>query len=141
MNMHFYVLSRLLKQSVYVLFSGYLALVICLYLLLNFDSTIRNLGGCVLVILALVHHYISLRVQFDADLLHQFSQISQNDGKDLNEMTHALDQSLIDFKLMPDSKGNRSWALRLQGCLKFFKIQVTFFILQWILVLIFYTLQ
>lgn len=141
MNMHFYVLSRLLRQSVYVLFSGYLAFVICLYLALNIDSVIRNFGGCFLVILALTHHYISFRVQFDADLLYQFAQINQNNGKNFNEMTHALDQSLIDFKLMPESKGNRSWALRFQGCLKLFKIQVAFFILQWILVLIFLTLQ
>ena len=136
--MNFYVLSKLLKQTHSLLWSGYLALLICLYFLLHtaMTSIVVHVILIALITLSLLHHYISFRVQFDADLLDQFSQTQHDQPENIEQMTQALDQSLMYFKLMSADKVGRDWATRFRGCLKLFKIQILLVILQWISVIL-----
>lgn len=122
MNMSVLVMAQLLKNSRPLLYAGYLAFAACIsaYIYLSHQM----MSSLILIISAiftlLLHQYIALRVQFDADLLQLF----------IDQPTctmDELDQSLVLFRLMPISKTQRTWESRTQGCLKLFKLQ--FFIL------------
>lgn len=128
MNMLVLVMAQLLKNSRPVLYAGYLAFSasVSVYIFLS-----SNILSCFLLTLGsifglLLHQYIALRVQFDADLLQLFIDHPER-------TTTELDESLLQFKLMPISKIQRSWELRTQGCLKLFKLQFLILFLQYLI--------
>ncbi len=132
MNMTILVMAKLLKNSRSLLFTGYLIFIssLCTYLIhstvaaniLNF-SLISTSLFCLLL-----HQYIAVRVQFDGDLLQTFIDHPQLTSKE-------LDQSLLQLKLMPIEKTQRSWEQRTQGCLKLFKLQFFILFLQFLILL------
>ena len=130
MKMHFVVLSKLFHSSYSLLIAGYGFLFLSLFLLIfKQDINVLNLTLCICAILiGLLHHYVSIRVIFDAKLLQYLSK--KIDYSNIDSLTKELDQSLITLKLMPIDKANRSWKLRLIGCQKLFKIQIFIFLIQ-----------
>lgn len=137
MSMKFFVLSRLLSACNSLLMSGYLAFALTV-IIFNFKSlyTWEFISFIILAfVLCFIHHYLAVRVKFDADLLHLLSKKSEQSN--IENLTLALDQSLFFFKLIPHHKMGRNWDLRFQGCLKIFKIQIFIVILQYLVLLTF----
>lgn len=133
MKMTFLVLSKLLSSTHVFLLSGYILLSLStLYLLFIASFEYQNIGILISVLLCVIHHYVSFRVRFDAELLdHLSSQIDVNDADNsLDSLTQQLDQSLVDLGLMNKSKMGRNWTLRFKGCLKLFKIQIALLTVQ-----------
>lgn len=135
MNMNFFVLSRLLSSTTTLLASGYVAFALSIISiqLKAWQSLTFWILICLVFILCAIHHYISIRVKFDADILSTLAQQSKQQNE--NGLTQALDHSLLYFKLMPQNKAGRDWDLRFQGCLKLFKIQMTFVVMQYIVLI------
>lgn len=110
MNMHFIVLSRLLGQTGYLLLSGYVAFILSVTFLLFYGaSSLQYWLFIALIFLALMlHHYVSLRIKFDADLFKSLAhnQFAQNIS--LDELTHQFDQTMLDLKLLPAHKQERA---------------------------------
>lgn len=138
MNMNFIVLSRLLSQTIYLLLSGYVAFILSATLLLFYGaSSLQYWLLITLIFLSLsIHHYISLRVKFDADLLQSLSHYQFSQKIPFDQLTQQFDQTMLDLKLMPARKIGRSWDIRFQGCLKLFKIQILLLIVQYILLIV-----
>lgn len=135
MNMQFYAVSKLLKSTTAILCSGYLIFSLIM-LDLIFKQYAWNVQIAFLltnIVLCATHHYVSFRVNFDANLLHMlFTQSKQHTTEVL---TLELDQSLLSLNLIPQEKNGRPWNLRFKGCLKLLKIQIMILFLQ-LLVLI-----
>lgn len=138
MNMRWIVLSRLLSQTNYLLLSGYVAFIVSTTLLLFYGaSSLQYWLLLTLNFLALfIHHYVSLRVKFDADLLQSLSQYQLSQKISSDQLAQQFDQTMLDLKLMPARKIGRSWDNRFQGCLKLFKIQILLLIIQYILLIV-----
>lgn len=136
MNMNFYVLSKLLNATTGLLISGYIAFSLSfLDLIIQSKSTIHSFMCLVIAILLVaIHHYISIRVKFDADLLLMLGQESKH--KKIIDLTKSFDQSLMYFKLMPKDKAGRSWKVRFNGCLQLFKLQIALLTLQFIVLIV-----
>lgn len=132
MMMQLKVVSKLLKSSSGLLASGYLAFTLCCVLIILLTVSFKFALMLLLLNLILIglHHFLSIRVQFDAALLDMVSQ--QSNLHDLEQSTQSLDQSLVDMKLMPASKSGRAWETRLEGCVKLFKFQIFVLCLQYL---------
>ncbi|AYA04572.1 hypothetical protein BEN74_18460 [Acinetobacter sp. WCHAc010034] len=133
MKMNFTVLSKLLQSTRGLLLSGYAAFAFSFILLLQPNSPglyrFSALLFCVLLLAA--HHYLSMRVLFDARLLDALAQSEQP----LHEITADLDQSLIQLKLMPQAKAGRGWTERFQGCIRLFKAQACLLFMQYLVLM------
>ncbi|QIL82079.1 hypothetical protein G7047_20715 [Diaphorobacter sp. HDW4A] len=134
MTMHLHVLARLLRHADSVLRSAYLAFAFTLLVWI-----VRNgqfITCWVLVALAMLlialQHYVAVRVKFDADLLEHVARMIDS-GTSERGATQMLDDSLVHFGLMPSSKARRDWALRFEGCLRLFKLQIGLLVLQYAL--------
>ena len=140
MKMNFLVLSKLLNSSSHLLIAGYSFTFFSLWLLNLHTNSLLNLTLCILLILfILIHHYVFIRVSFDAQLLAIMAEeikVRNADQEYLDQLTEQLDKSLILLKLMPKNKAERHWSLRLSGCQKLFRFQIAIFITQ-ILLLVF----
>lgn len=134
--MNFYVLSKLLNATTGLLISGYVVFSLSsLDLIIQSKSTTYSFNCLVIAILLVsIHHYISIRVKFDADLLLMLDQESKH--KKIIDLTESFDQSLMYFKLMPKEKAGRDWEVRFNGCLKLFKLQIALLILQFIVLIV-----
>lgn len=141
MKMNFLVLSKLLNSSSSLLIAGYSFTFFSLWLLLTLqENSLLNLILCIILItLGLAHHYVSIRVNFDAQLLASIAKEIKDKNlyeETIDQLTKQLDDSLISLKLIPENKAARHWSLRFAGCQKLFKFQMTMFITQ-ILLLVF----
>lgn len=130
MNMSVVVMAQLLKNSRPVLYAGYLAFIGCfaIYLVSNI-SMLMLLLMLATIFCVLLHQYIALRVQFDADLLQAFVDQPQL-------LLDDLDTSLLALNLISEKKTQRSWELRTKGCLKLFKLQFFILLLQYFIFII-----
>ena len=133
MKMNFTVLSGLLQSTRGLLLSGYAAFVFSFILLLQSNSPglyrFSALLFCLLLLAA--HHFLSMRVLFDARLLDALAQSEQP----LHEITADLDQSLIQLKLMPQAKAGRGWTERFQGCIRLLKAQACLLFMQYLVLM------
>lgn len=131
MKTQFYVLSKLLESTASLIMSGYFMFGLSVWALMHLQES-SQLSMFILMLwifmLIGVHHYIFIRVKFDSDLLIMMHNETQHQG--LEETTFELDQSLVLFKLMPNTKTGRDWQLRFKGCLKLYKIQIFILVLQ-----------
>lgn len=135
MTMRMRLLAKLLNCSKGLLYSAYLAFTISLLLLIwHQQSLILDSFFCLICLLLIaLQHFVSIRVQFDADILEMLSQPSNNTSQDvqLESLTAELDQCLIALNLMPLANANRTWTVRLQGCKSLFRLQVLLLVLQY----------
>lgn len=131
MKMNFIVLSNLLNACSSLLIAGYSFLFFNLYLLIINIPQINSLNiyfSLIVIIVGLIHHYIAIRVKFDANLLKSiYFEINQ---QPIEQLTKQLDQSLLSLKLIPQNKASRHWDLRFLGCQKLLKLQISLFIFQ-----------
>ena len=141
MKMNFYVVAKLLSATHGVLFSGYVAFALSVMAILlkgwqSFEFWIFIFLNFTLIML---HHYLSLRLKFDAQLIEIIAQ--QSDSLTLEKLTQQFDQSMMLLKLMPESKAGRDWALRFTGCFRLFKLQIALLFVQYfVLIILIYTL-
>lgn len=135
MSMQMQLLAKLLNSSKGLLYSAYLAFMFSLLLLIwHRQSLLLDSLFCLICLLLIaLQHFVSIRVQFDADILEMLSQPSNGTSQDvqLESLTTELDQSLIALNLMPPAKANRDWSVRLQGCKGLFRLQVLLLVLQY----------
>ena len=135
MSMQMQLLAKLLNSSKGLLYSAYLAFTISLVLLIwHRQSLILDSLFCLICLLLIaLQHFVSIRVQFDADILEMLSQPSNetHHHAQLESLTTELDQSLIALNLMPPAKANRTWTVRLQACKSLFRLQVLLLVLQY----------
>lgn len=134
MKMNFTVLSRLLQSTRGLLLSGYAAFAFSFLLLLlqsNSPGLYRFSALLFCLLLLAAHHYLSIRALFDARLLDALAQSEQP----LHEITADLDQSLIQFKLMPQAKAGRGWTERFQGCIRLLKAQACLLFMQYLVLM------
>ena len=133
MKMKILMVSKLLASTNTLVIASYTIFSLStIYLLFLASFNYVNVWILISLLICLMHHYLSFRVKFDAELLSYLStQIHNHDIENsLDTLTQQLDQSLIEFKLMNKNKAGRDWTLRLQGCLKLFKMQIALLILQ-----------
>lgn len=132
MTMSFFVTAKLLAASRGVLCTSYFVLTFCLlYALIQLDlNFIEIILIGMSLLLALLHHYLSIRVKFDSDLLLMLYQQLNTKETDQDILTQQLDMTLVNLGLMSNKKTHRSWDLRFRGCLKLLKIQVIVLTLQ-----------
>ena len=131
MKMNFYVVAKLLSATNGLLFSGYVAfaLSIMAILLKGWQSVDFLIFIAITLLLIIVHHYLSLRIKFDAQLIEMIAQESAK--QPLEELTQQFDQILFNLKLMPESKMGRNWSLRFTGCFRLFKLQIALLFIQY----------
>ena len=136
MKMNFLIVSKLLSSSITLLLAGYFVFSLCMLdvLFQTAHSIFYSIVTISSVILIAIHHYVSIRVKFDASIFDFLSQAK--DRQHLDQLTQQLDESLIAFKLMSKHKAGRDWELRFQGCMKLFKVQITLLIAQFIVLIV-----
>lgn len=132
MNQDMYPLKVILAftaSSASILWASYLLLTLAFLIML---LTNLNILALLIILTTLIQHYLYIRVQFDRQLLQQMIQSSEA----LHTQTEQLDQALVDLKLIATEKTGRSWTLRLNGILRWFKLQGATLIIQFILLII-----
>ena len=136
MKMNFYVVAKLLSATNGLLISGYVAFILSVMAILL--KGWQSLEFWIFIILSfgimMTHHYVSLRLKFDAELIEIMAQ--QSDTVSSENLTQQFDQSLMQFKLMPESKAGRDWSLRFAGCFRLFKLQITLLFIQYFVLII-----
>ena len=136
MKMNFYVVAKLLSATNGLLISGYVAFILSVMAILL--KGWQSLEFWIFIILSfgimMTHHYVSLRLKFDAELIEIMAQ--QSDTVSIENLTQQFDQSLMQFKLMPESKAGRDWSLRFAGCFRLFKLQITLLFIQYFVLII-----
>lgn len=90
------------------------------------------------LIICLINHYIAFRVKFDAALLLHLSDLFDTHPSTMaiEQITAQLDEGLFNLGLMKQAKVGREWPLRIQGCLRLFKIQIATLVVQCIFFII-----
>lgn len=136
MKMNFYVVAKLLSATNGLLISGYVAFILSVMAILL--KGWQSLEFWIFIILSfgfmMLHHYVSLRLKFDAELIEIIAQ--QSDTVSIENLTQQFDQSLMQFKLIPESKAGRDWSLRFAGCFRLFKLQITLLFIQYFVLII-----
>lgn len=136
MKMNFYVVAKLLSATNGLLISGYVAFTLSVMAILL--KGWQSLEFWIFIILSfgfmMLHHYVSLRLKFDAELIEIMAQ--QSDTVSIENLTQQFDQSLMQFKLMHESKAGRDWSLRFAGCFRLFKLQITLLFIQYFVLII-----
>lgn len=136
MKMNFYVVAKLLSATNGLLISGYVAFILSVMAILL--KGWQSLEFWIFIILSfgfmMLHHYVSLRLKFDAELIEIMAQ--QSDTVSIENLTQQFDQSLMQFKLMHESKAGRDWSLRFAGCFRLFKLQITLLFIQYFVLII-----
>lgn len=137
MLMQLRVLSKLLSATRSLCCSAYLCFALAMLPLMFYMWHDMIWWAYLLSIMALclTQHFLCIRIQFDVDLLNMMTTTadSKNETASLTELTTQLDHALVDLQLIPPKKIGRNWNLRMQGCMRLFKIQITLLILQYII--------
>ncbi|ANF81744.1 hypothetical protein A3K93_05790 [Acinetobacter sp. NCu2D-2] len=124
-------MAALLKSSLPLLISGYIAFfftILIILLMPNYWCTVLIVS----VLIMLLHQYIFIRLYFDFNLLQHIPE----EANQLPQFTQELDQTLTTLKLLSSDKQNRDWTLRLKGCLRLFKIQIMLNMIQYVLLIL-----
>lgn len=138
MQLQFNLLSKLLSNTRGLCYSAYLCFALATIGVI-FATTHTFLSWIYLLcitLLCLIQHYLSIRVQFDVDLLKLAAQTQDKSAPtQISEFSLELDQALHHLGLIPQQKMGRPWTLRQQGCLRLFKFQFIFLIMQYMIFL------
>lgn len=136
MTMQLHVLARMLRHADSVLKSAYLAFALTLLSLMVRSGP--SIPCWVLLALAMMvmalQHYVAVRVKFDADLLEHVARMIDA-GATERGATKQLDDSLLQLGWMPASKAGRDWRVRIEGCMRLFKMQIGLWIVQYLLMI------
>ena len=136
MKINFFVVAKLLSATTGLLFSGYLAFALAIIAILLKGWQVFEFWIFIVITLLLcfIHHYISFRVKFDAQLIEILAYEAKTES--IENLTQQFDQSLLSLKLMPESKLGRDWSLRFAGCFKLVKSQIALLVLQYFVLII-----
>jgi len=136
MNMKFYVNAKLLSATSSLLLSGYLAFALSTIavLLKAWQSIEFWIFIVVTFILVSIHHYLSYRIKFDAQLIEMMAHETEN--QPIDKLTQQFDQTLLDMGLISPAKIDRTWSLRFSGCFKLLKLQITLLFIQYFVLIV-----
>lgn len=141
MKMQFFIVAKLLSATSGLLASGYVAfaLSIVAILLKAWQSTEFYVLILISILLMFAHHYLSFRLKFDAQLIEIMAQ--ESNQQQIEDLTQQFDQTLLQLKLMSETKAGRDWSLRFAGCFRLYKLQITLLFIQYfVLIIIIYQL-
>jgi len=133
------IVAKLLQNTDGIRNAGYIAFslsVLC-YFFYAWQSIGVYLSLIVIFILCLLQHYLSIRIKFDAELLSLIETTSTNleNAQSIAQKTQMLDHSLLELGLIPAKKQQRSWEVRIQGCMRLFKFHVVIVLCQYIVLI------
>ncbi|MBJ8421041.1 hypothetical protein KTJ16_07105 [Acinetobacter bereziniae] len=136
MKMKFFIVAKLLSATGGLLLSGYVAFALSIFAILFKGWQTIELWIFVVITLLLmaVHHYLSFRVKFDAELIEMLAIQSRADS--IEHLTQQFDQSLLEMKLLPQNKVGRDWTLRFAGCFRLIKLQIALVLIQYLVLII-----
>lgn len=135
MKMKFFIVAKLLSATGGLLLSGYVAFALSIFAILFKGQTIELWIFIVITLLLMaVHHYLSFRVKFDAELIEMLAIQSRADS--IEHLTQQFDQSLLEMKLLPQNKVGRDWTLRFAGCFRLIKLQIALVLIQYLVLII-----
>ena len=133
------IVAKLLESTDGIRNSGYVAfsLSVLAYFFYAWQSIVIYLSLIVIFALCLLQHYLSIRIQFDAELLKLIGTTSETSDtkKDMTQQTAELDRGLLELGLIPVDKTQRSWDIRVQGCIRLFKLHVAMVFCQYIVLI------
>ncbi len=133
------IVAKLLENTDGIRNSGYVAfsLSVLAYFVYAWQSIVIYLSLIVIFSLCLLQHYLSIRIQFDAELLKLIGTTSETSDtkKDMTQQTAELDRGLLELGLIPVDKTQRSWNIRIQGCMRLFKLHVAVVLCQYIVLI------
>ena len=133
------IVAKLLENTDGIRNSGYVAfsLSVLAYFFYAWQSIVVYLSLIVIFSLCLLQHYLSIRIQFDAELLKLIGTTSETSDtkKDMTQQTAELDRGLLELGLIPVDKTQRSWDIRIQGCMRLFKLHVAVVLCQYIVLI------
>jgi hypothetical protein len=133
------IVAKLLQNTDGIRHAGYVAFtlsVLC-YFFYAWQSVGVYLSLIVIFVLCLLQHYLSIRIKFDAELLSLIETTSTNleNAQSIAQKTQMLDHSLLELGLIPAKKQQRSWDVRIQGCMRLFKFHVMLVLCQYIVLI------
>ncbi|KKW77781.1 hypothetical protein P7L54_13150 [Acinetobacter bereziniae] len=136
MKMKFFIVAKLLSATGGLLLSGYVAFALSIFAILFKGWQTIELWIFIVITLLLmaVHHYLSFRVNFDAELIEMLAIQSRADS--IEHLTQQFDQSLLEMKLLPQNKVGRDWTLRFAGCFRLIKLQIALVLIQYLVLII-----
>ncbi len=136
MKMKFFIVAKLLSATGGLLLSGYVAFALSIFAILFKGWQTIELWIFIVITLLLmaVHHYLSFRVKFDAELIEMLAIQSRVDS--IEHLTQQFDQSLLEMKLLPQNKVGRDWTLRFAGCFRLIKLQIALVLIQYLVLII-----
>ncbi|MBJ9374446.1 hypothetical protein [Acinetobacter sp. TGL-Y2] len=136
MKMKFFIVTKLLSATGGLLLSGYVAFALSIFAILFKGWQTIELWIFIVITLLLmaVHHYLSFRVKFDAELIEMLAIQSRADS--IEHLTQQFDQSLLEMKLLPQNKVGRDWTLRFAGCFRLIKLQIALVLIQYLVLII-----
>ncbi|ATZ63904.1 hypothetical protein PYR74_13085 [Acinetobacter bereziniae] len=136
MKMKFFIVAKLLSATGGLLLSGYVAFALSIFAILFKGWQTIELWIFIVITLLLmaVHHYLSFRVKFDAELIEMLAIQSRADS--IEHLTQQFDQSLLEMKLLPQNKVGRDWTLRFAGCFRLIKLQIALVLIQYLVLII-----
>ncbi|MDV8157628.1 hypothetical protein [Acinetobacter bereziniae] len=136
MKMKFFIVAKLLSATGGLLLSGYVAFALSIFAILFKGWQTIELWIFIVITLLLmaVHHYLSFRVKFDAELIEMLAIQSRADS--IQHLTQQFDQSLLEMKLLPQNKVGRDWTLRFAGCFRLIKLQIALVLIQYLVLII-----
>lgn len=133
------IVTKLLESTEGIRNSGYVAfsLSVLAYFFYAWQSIVIYLSLIVIFALCLLQHYLSIRIHFDAELLKLIGTTSETSDtkKDMTLQTTELDRGLLELGLIPVDKTQRSWDIRVQGCMRLFKLHVAVVLCQYIVLI------
>ena len=102
------IVAKLLENTDGIRKSGYIAfsLSVLAYFFYAWQSIFIYLSLIVIFALCLLQHYLSIRIQFDAELLKLIGTTSETSDtkKDVTQQTAELDRGLLELGLIPVDK-------------------------------------
>lgn len=136
MKMKFFIVAKLLSATGGLLLSGYVAFALSIFAILfkGWQSIELWIFIVITLLLMAVHHYLSFRVKFDAELIEMLAIQSRADS--IEHLTQQFDQSLLEMKLLPQNKVGRDWTLRFAGCFRLIKLQIALVLIQYLVLII-----
>lgn len=136
MKMKFFIVAKLLSATGGLLLSGYVAFALSIFAILFKGWQTIELWIFIVITLLLmaVHHYLSFRVKFDAELIEMLAIQSRADS--IEHLTQQFDQSLLEMRLLPQNKVGRDWTLRFAGCFRLIKLQIALVLIQYLVLII-----
>lgn len=132
MKMKFFIVAKLLSATGSLLLSGYVAFALSIFAILFKGWQTIELWIFIVITLLLMalHHYLSFRVKFDAQLIEMMA--IQSKVETIENLIQQFDQTLFEMKLLPEHKVGREWTLRFAGCFLLIKLQIALLFIQYL---------